>query len=157
MRHIESVAFSPVMKHWLLAVVLVGITVSCDRNGTISGIFRLREDSPLPSWVVLPPGTTRNQVSVRITTYEATTTPTWKEKFEVRDKKNGRIIQEAMGSGYWHPDSERKKAPTGTYPNWVIIEVNGTNDIYEQSEANDLLKIVKNPLTNRITGAALCP
>jgi hypothetical protein len=134
---------SPVRKHWLLAVVLVGLTLSCDRNGTISASFRLREDSPLPGWVVLPLGTTRAEVSVAITSYEATTRGTWKEKIAVRDKRNGRIIQEDMGSGYWHPDSERDKAPAGTYPNWVIIEVNGTNDIYEQSEANDLLKIVK--------------
>ncbi len=92
---------------------------------------------------MLPPGTKRDEVSVTITTYEATTTPRWKEKFQVRDKRNGRIIQEAIGSGYWHGDSEREKAPSATYPNWVIIEVNGTNDIYEQSEANDLLRIVK--------------
>jgi hypothetical protein len=131
------------MKHWLLAVVLVGLTVSCDRNGVISAIFRLREDSPLPSWVILPLGTTRDGVNVTITAYEATTTPTWKEKFEVRDKRNGRIIQEAIGSGYWHPDSEHEKAPAGTYPNWVIIEVNGKKDVYEQSGLNDLLKIVR--------------
>lgn len=134
---------APVMKHWLLAVALVGLTVSCDRNGVISAIFRLREDSPLPSWVVLPPGTTRDEVSVTITTYEATTTPKWKEKCEVRDKRSGRIIQQAFGYGYWHPDSEREKAPAGTYPNWVIVEVNGTKEVYEQSESNDLLKIVK--------------
>jgi hypothetical protein len=48
-----------------------------------------------------------------------------------------------MGYGYWHPDSEREKTPAGTYPNWVVIEVNGMKDTYEQSEANDLLKIVK--------------
>jgi hypothetical protein len=131
------------MKHWLFALALVGLTVSCDRNGSISAIFRLREDSPLPSWVALPPGTTRDEVSVTITTYEATTTPQWKERFVVRNKTSGQIIQEVIGSGYWHPDSEREKAPAGIYPNWVIIEVNGTNEVYEQSEANDLLKIVK--------------
>jgi len=109
----------------------------------VSGIFRLREDSALPSWVALSPDAVRDGVNVTITAYEATTTPKWKVKFQVRDKKTGRIIQEVIGSGYWHPDSEREKAPAGTYPNWVIIEVNGTKDIYEQSEANDLLKIVK--------------
>ena len=131
------------MKHLLLALALVGLTVSCDRNGSISAIFRLRDDSPLPAWVALPPDTTRDAVSVTITTYEATTTPQWKVRFVVRNKTSGRIIQEVIGSGYWHPDSEREKAPAGTYPNWVIIEVNGTKEVYEQSETNDLLKIVK--------------
>ncbi|HWW00251.1 MAG TPA: hypothetical protein VNZ64_11190 [Candidatus Acidoferrum sp.] len=131
------------MKRWLFAIVLVGLTVSCDRNGAVSGIFRLRADSPLPSWVALPSGTTRDSVSVTITTYEATTSPQWKERFVVRDKSTGRIIQEAMGVGYWHPDSDRHKAPAATYPNWVIIEVDGTKEVYEQSEGNDLLRIVK--------------
>ena len=135
--------FAPAMKHWLLAFAMVSLVVSCDRNGTISAIFRLRDDSPVPSWLVLPTGTTRDQVSITIITYEATTSPQYKERFVVRDKRTGRILQEVIGSGYWHPDSERQRVPAGTYPNWVIIEVNGTKEVYEQSEANDLLKIVK--------------
>ena len=131
------------MKRWLFTLALIGLVVSCDRNGVVSAYLRLRADSPLPSWVMLPPGTTRDEVSVSITTYEATTTPQWKERFVVRNKTSGRIIQEVIGTGYWHPVSEREKAPAGTYPNWVIIEVNGTKEVYEQSEANDLLKIVK--------------
>lgn len=129
----------------LLAFALVGLTVSCDRNGVVSAYLRLREDSPLPSWVVLPAGITRDQVSVTITVYEATTTPRWKERFVIRDKRRWMFstIEEQMGEGYWHPDSEREKAPAGTYPNWVIVEVKGTKDIYEHSEANDLVKIVK--------------
>jgi hypothetical protein len=130
------------MKLWLVTLALVGLAVSCDRHGAVSAVFRLRQDSPLPSWVVLPAGVTRDEVGVAITTYEATTTPQWKERFVVRNTKTGQIIQEAMGIGYWHPDSERDKAPAGTFPNWVIIEVNGTKEVYEQSEANDLLKIV---------------
>jgi hypothetical protein len=131
------------MKTWLIAAALVGLTVSCDLNGPVSGKFRLREDSLLPSWLTLPAGTTRDAVSVTITSYERTGPPTWLVKFEVRDKRSGRIIQKVMGTGYWHPDSEREKAPAGTFPNWIVIEINGMKDVYEQSEFNDLLKIVK--------------
>jgi hypothetical protein len=141
--HLALMVSAFVWKYCLASVALVGFVVSCDRNGVISANFRLSEDSPLPSWVILPSGITRDEVSVTITTYEATTTPSWKEKFKVRDKRNGRIIQQAMGTGYWHPDSEREKAPAATYPNWVIIEVNGQKDVYQQSGSNDFLKIVK--------------
>jgi hypothetical protein len=82
-------------------------------------------------------------VSVTITVYESTTSPQWKEKYVVMDKRSGRVIREALGSGYWHPDSAREKAPAGTYPNWVVAEVNGMQDTYEQSERNDLVRIVK--------------
>jgi hypothetical protein len=143
-------------------LIFLGFTaVSCsDRYGTISGIFRLREDSPLPSWLVLPKGMTRDQVNVTIIIYESTydkATSTW-NKSKVRFivfKKHRWIfnalnkmwvfnkIQEQMGEEYWHPDSLRQNPPGGTYPNWTIVEVNGTKDVYEQSEFNDLLRIVK--------------
>jgi hypothetical protein len=67
----------------------------------------------------------------------------------IRDKRRWffQKIQEELGYGYWHPDSEREKAPAGIYPKWVIIEVKGTKEVYEQSEPNDFLKIVKKPLS----------
>jgi hypothetical protein len=134
------------MKHIFLALALLGLTVSCvDRHGVMEATFRLRDDSPLPSWFTLPSGKSRNQVSVTITDYEATTIPGWKVRFVIRDNRHWffNTIQEQMGIGYWHPDSLRQNPPGGTYPHWIIIEVNGTKEVYEQSEANDLLTIVK--------------
>jgi len=137
------------MKRALIALVLLASVVSCmDRHGIVSGYFRLREDSPLPAWVVLPKGMSRDQVGVNITIYEGTTTPSWKVRFVVLDKHRWifRKIQEEMGSGYWHPESLQKKPPGGTYPNWVTLEVKGIKEVYESSEQNDLLRIVKKPL-----------
>ncbi len=133
------------MKHYLAILVFLALASCMDRHGVIGAVFRLRDDSPLPSWVSLPPGTSRDQVSVTITRYEATTTPTWKVRFVVQGTRQG-VLQEEVGYGYWHPDSEREKTPAGTYPNWVIIEVKGTKEVYEQSESNDFLRIVKKPL-----------
>jgi len=50
-----------------------------------------------------------------------------------------------MGRGYWHPESLRQNSPGGNFPNWVIIDVKGTEEIYEQSDGNhqDLVRIVK--------------
>jgi hypothetical protein len=137
------------MKRLLLALTLLGITASCDQHGVVSGYFRLRSDSPLPAWVILPSGVGRRDVNVDITIYEATTTLKRRIRFVVHDKRRWvfNTIQEATGYGYWHPDSEREKAPAGTYPNWEIVDVNGTKEVYEQSEANNLLRIVKKPLS----------
>jgi hypothetical protein len=90
----------------------------------------------------------RDQVSVAITIYEATATPSWNVRFVVLDKHRWIFykIQEQMGTGYWHPDSLQKNPPGGSFPNWMAIEVNGNKEIYEQSEANGLLRIVKKPL-----------
>src|ERR1035437_4992802 len=98
-------------------LVVLCLAVSCvDRYGVIGAIFRLRDDSPLPCWVVLPPGTTRDEVRVTITRYEATTTPQWKVRFVVRNKRTWWMIQEAIGYGYWHPDSV-EKVTENIYPN----------------------------------------
>jgi hypothetical protein len=134
------------MKQYLAALVFLALASCMDRHGVIGAVFRLRDDSPLPSWVSLPTGVSRDQVSVTITRYEATTTPKWKVRIVVRVARQG-VLQEEIGYGFWHPDSEREKIPAGAYPNWVIIEVKGTKEVYEQSEANDLLRIVKKPLT----------
>src|SRR6266404_4524525 len=107
----------------LLLLLVCGLAISCeDRNGLVGARFRLRDDSPLPSWFVLPEGMRRNQVSITIIRYEATSTPQWKARFVIQDKTNRRVLKEVIGYGYWHPDSERAESPAGTYPNWVVIE-----------------------------------
>jgi len=80
---------------------------------------------------------TRDQVRVEIILYTDS-----KARIVFRKKHRWLFnkIQEQMGEEYWHPDSFGS-----TYPNWIIIEVNGTNDLYESSEPNNLLRIVKKP------------
>jgi hypothetical protein len=112
----------------------------------IGAIFSLSDGSPLPSWFALPSGMSRDQISVTITRYEATTTAAWKMRIVVQDKKTWRVLQRASGYGYWHPSSERERAPAAVYPHWIVIEASGTKEVYEQSAPNNLLKIVNKPL-----------
>jgi hypothetical protein len=146
-KHNRKTVFCLILSIVGLVFILWQVCTSC--RGIPSAYFRLSDDSPLPSWVVLPAGVNRSQLSVTITVYEATTTPKWKLRFVVRD--NSRLIfktiQEETGYGYWHPDSLRKNPPGGSFPNWIIVEVKGTQEVYQQSKLNDLLKIVKKPLS----------
>src|SRR5260370_25888638 len=67
-------AWDPFMKRRFLTLVLLGLIAACsDRNGVIGGIFQLRPDSALPSFFAIPEGMGRNQITVTITEYEATT------------------------------------------------------------------------------------
>lgn len=123
-------------------LVVLSLAVSCvDRHGVIGANFRLRDDSPLPKWLVLPSGVSHDQVNVELIRYEATFNPKCKVRFLVTDKR-GRLLQEQIGYMYWHPAMLRDKIPAGTYPNWSIVEVKLTKEVYEQTENNDLLKIV---------------
>ena len=135
------------MKHLFVILAILGLTVSCavDRHGVIGAIFRLRDESPLPAWITLSSGVTRDQVTVTIVRYEEETSSKSKVRFIVRNKRRWifSTIQEKIGEEYWHPDSALVKKPASTYPNWVFIEADGIKEVYEQSERNDLLKIVQ--------------
>lgn len=127
-------------------LILLCLTVSCfDRHGVIGAIFRLRDDSTLPQWFVLPSGMSRGQVNIEIVRYEATFTPKCKVRFVISDKQS-HVLQEKLGYMWWHPDSEREDRPAGTLPSWSIIEVDGIKEVYEKSERNELLRIVEKPL-----------
>ena len=143
------------MKRLLLILVLLGIVTSCsDRYGVISGIFRLRDDSPLPLWFAPPKGVCRDQLKIVIVMYDSTRDNPFGGRARIIVKKKHWLVfttvQEEVGSWRWHPDSEREKAPAATYPNWTIVEVDGTKQVYEQADLNDLLKIVDKPLWNTI-------
>src|SRR5438128_1993409 len=110
--HINYVSMNENLKRNFIILVLLVVTTSCiDRNGVIGAIFHLRNDSPLPSWIVIPQGISREQIDVTITRYEETVNNKWKHRFVVQDKNNGKVLQEEIGYGYWHPDSLREKAP----------------------------------------------
>lgn len=126
-----------------IALILCLGLACMDRHGVIGAIFRLNDESPLPSWLHLPQEVNRDSISITITRYEVNTSPKWKCRFTVRNKGSGRMMLNVIGYGSWHPDSERHGAPAIVYPNWVVIEVDGIKEVYEQSGSNDLLKIVK--------------
>ena len=126
-----------------LAGVVISALILCSCGEPISGVFQLRTNSPLPAFVSsITNGVNATLSKVRIYHYEATTSPKWKVKFVLEDN-NGRTLLEKTGTGNWHPDSLAQGTPAMRRPNWVIIEVDGTRDVYEQSESNNLLIIVK--------------
>ena len=107
----------------------------------MESIFRLREDSPLPVWAILPKETARSEVDVTMTLYTANSSR-WKVHF-VFKSKSGKVFMKKNGEAFWHPDSARQPTPGSVFPNWIVVEVDNTLEVYEQSESNDLLKIVK--------------
>jgi hypothetical protein len=129
----------------LFLAMLVATSCSVDRHGVIGANFRLRKESPLPSWLTLPEDVDPKTVRIKINRYEATAGKKWKVRVIVHTDA-GRTLADKIGYSYWHSQSEKEARPAGTFPNWTIFEIEGTKDVYEQSEFNDLLKIVDKPL-----------
>ena len=107
----------------------------------ISGNFRLDPDSPLPTWFKTPPSVSRNQLLVSIDIYETVFTDTGDVKVTV-STSDGKILQRAKGKWKWHPKSFKPGSKVPEYPNWAIITMNNTREIYEQKQSGDIFSIV---------------
>lgn len=120
-----------------LVLALCVIFYAC--SGCVSGEFKLDPQSRLPRWFNNINNIPRNKLNIEIIEYETTTSN--KGKVKVIISSNGKIIEEAEGLWWFHPKSLKKKIPAEP-PSWGIIEINGTQEIFEQKEENNILRIV---------------
>ncbi len=125
--------------------ILVGVFLtSC--SFIVSGHFQLDKESPLPIWFKNDAAISRENISVKITSYEAYNYMPGKIKFKIYDS-DGKKLADATGTWEWHPKSLKKiKEGSAGVPNWTIVKVKGTSEVYEQRERNDILKIVSGPI-----------
>ena len=122
-----------------LNFILFALTCLC-LIGCVSGYFKLDPQSRLPTWFNNKNNIPREKLNIEITIYERTTSP--KGKVNINISSNGKIIQGAEGTWCYHPKSLKKSE--NSPPNWIIIDINGVQEIYEHRERNDILKIVDN-------------
>ena len=123
----------------LLFLILALSIIFCACSGCVSGEFRLDPQSRLPRWFHNTNNIPREKLDVEIIEYETTTSP--KAKVKVIISSNGKIIEKAQGLCWYHPESLKKEFPS-VPPSWSIYEINGTQEIYEHKEKNNILKIV---------------
>lgn len=126
----------------LAAVFAVGVLEGCSREGFVSGRFILDTASRLPTWFTPTQSIPRQDVEVHITMYEPTTSLSGKVEVEVA--YSNRVLDKATGTWRWHPKSLKSDRPANP-PTWTIIEIRGTEEIYEQAGRNDVLTIVDRP------------
>ena len=121
----------------LMAIVFTG----CSGGGMISGNFILASESPLPVWVKMPQNMSRTQIVATIDSYERVFTETGSVIIKVATT-DGKVLQRAKGKWKWHPKSFKPGSKSPEYPNWVVITINNTREIYEQKQPGDVLWIV---------------
>jgi hypothetical protein len=127
-----------IRKSFLFLALTLGVIV-CVCNGCVSGNFKLDPQSRLPAWFHNKNNIPREKLNVDITIYETTTSTDAKVKIII--SSNGKIIEKAQGIKRYHPESLKKEFPSEP-PSWKIFEINGTKEIYEQREKNNILRIV---------------
>ena len=132
--------YFPVMARLIVVSLVLGLT------GCAEGYFDLSAESRLPKWLDLPPGMTRQDVTVTMDTYLF---PVEKDVFTLRDK-SGRTINVIKASrlgGYDSP-KQLKNPPLGfpaDYPSYEVLVSHGVVDIIEHRRMEPIFYTTDNP------------
>jgi len=111
--------------------------------GFVESEFELSPESRLPKWFSLPDSYSRQDLTVTLTFYSH---PLYRKvKIKIYGPAPARKkLAEEIGTNRWHPITDRQFKAQGTYniyPNYSIIDVKGTDEIYEQRRPEPFLYI----------------
>lgn len=126
----------------ILSIVLsLFFNSGCDyRYGFIESEFQLSTDSRLPRWIKVEPKYSRSDITVTLTFYTLK-----KVKIKVYGTApDGKLLLEKVGTNQWHPNTEKKFKERGRYdiyPNYLIITVDGIEEIFEQKKPEPILYV----------------
>ena len=112
------------------AAVLVTCVILC---GCVESEFELAPDSRLPAWFTLPPGTSRGDVTLRLTYYTSGAA-----RFNLIDRGGNTVTSFTESVICWHPDTLRKKNRYGgwdpdSFPHYVYLKRQGVLELIEHS------------------------
>lgn len=131
----------------LLAVL--GLSVGCDlRYGFVESEFQLSAQSRLPMWFTIPQSYSRKDLNVTITFY---THPIFENKVRMivyGPAPERRKLMEKIAVSRWHPITEQqfeKQQGYGVYPSYLIITVDGIEEIFEHRSKGNILYITDDP------------
>lgn len=129
---------------------------SCAITGCLESTFNLASESRLPSWITLPPGLTRTDVSVTLSYY---TNPLGSDaKFILKDRK-GKKLSKISGKVKNLYPLRQKNPPQGFdpgYPAYEVVVVNGTTEIMEHRKMEPVFYVNDDPAVRKelLVGAA---
>jgi hypothetical protein len=108
--------------------------------------FELAKDSRLPKWISLPPGVTRDDVSLTMDYYSVL----WgyDTEFILKDA-NGKRLAKMVGN-------VRCSTPIQLYPVYRTITVNGTTDIIEHKEKGPIFEVTDDSAARKQIVATGC-
>ena len=134
-------SFSCTERYALVVAVAVSSFWMC---GCIESSFRLANESRLPTWITLPPGLTRADVSVTLTFYTLRGNDA---RFVLRDGR-GRKLEVVNGKQLNHTF-------TG-YPYFDAVVANGSTEILEFKRMEPVFYVTDDPVVRKrfLSGSA---
>jgi len=115
-------------------------------SGCIESNFILSSESRLPVWVLCSGDCSRDALEVKVTYYTGE-----KATIEVFSTASGKkeLVRELVGVNRWHPktlaDGILEEGVIAPYPHYVIIEINGVEEVYEHRAMEPIIYVAENP------------
>ncbi len=107
--------------------------------------FELARESRLPKWITLPPGVTRDDVSISMSYYIKLLGPD--AAFELKDT-NGRLLEKIYGKVNCLYPIQLKSSPQKSppdYPSYQAISVHDITEIVEHRKMKPIFYITDDP------------
>ena len=128
----------------LVALTISGLAiVGCEYIP--ESTFELASESRLPKWITLPPGLTRDDVSITMSYYDSL----WGSdvKFILQDKNKQtltKVYGKRKGTGPFYLKHPPQGFPPG-YPIYEVITVNGITEIIEHRIPEPIFYVTDDP------------
>ena len=135
-------------KQMLVAAIC---TYCCVMTGCVESSFELARESRLPKWITLPPGLTREDVSV---TMDYHIDRQGRSATFIAKDKNGRILSKVNGKQRGlhpvHLNTGPQRVEHGAqYPAYEVITVNGITEIIEHKKAEPRFYVSDDPAARK--------
>jgi hypothetical protein len=131
----------------LLLVVSLGIATSVVGCAFIpESMFELAKESRLPKWISLPPGLTRNDVSLEMDYYSVLWGP---DTYFILKDARGKRLAKVVGK-------MKCSTPIQLYPVYRTIAVNDVTEIIEHKEKGSIFYVTDDPAAQKRIEAMGC-
>lgn len=114
-------------------------------SGCLESSFQLASESRLPSWITLPSGLTRRDVSVTLNYY---TNPLGSDAKFILRNIHGKELAETKGRIVNRYPLQLKNPPQGFdpgYPSYEVIAVSGVMEVIEHRKMEPVFYVVDDP------------
>jgi hypothetical protein len=140
--------------------IVAMLLVSCSPiRGCVESEFRLAPESRLPKWFSLPVGSSRGDVTVKLT-YYSSPMPVDGAVLEFVGQ-DGQKLSQVTGQMCWHPVMNKKRNKSGgfdsdSYPHYVYVRAKGGLEVIEHTRG-PTFRIVDDPaLVKEATESSRC-
>ncbi|UWZ84938.1 hypothetical protein [Occallatibacter riparius] len=122
-------------------LLIAALCISCGAiSGCLESSFQLARESRLPKFIPIPPGLTREDISVTMNYYTALGNDA---KFILKDRKGKKLAKVSGKAKRLNP--LKLKSPSQFYPDYEAITANRVTDIIEHRKMEPIFYVTDDP------------